>query len=68
MLSPHLKLPLSGSSSSVSILKSMVIACSLFATKAILSFLRTVKLTLLSSFAPSTSFVSPSTVRITLLP
>ena len=66
MLRPHLKLPLSGVSSSMRILKSIVIACSLFPTKAILSFLRTVKLTLLRSFTPSTSFVSPSTVRISL--
>ena len=66
MLSPHLKDPLSAISSSISILNNMVIDCSFFATKAILSFLRTVKFTLSRSLTPSTVFDNPSTVRISL--
>ena len=62
MVVPHLKVPASGSSSSIKILNSVVVAISSSPTKAILSPLFTRKLT----FRPSTVLVRPSTARISL--
>ena len=66
MVVPHLKVPASGSSSSIKILNSVVVAISSSPTKAILSPLFTRKLTLSSTFRPSTVLVRPSTARISL--
>ena len=61
METPHLKVPSSGCSSSIRILNSMVIACSLSPIKATLSVRPRVKLTLFRSFTPSTVLEMPLT-------
>ena len=60
---PHFIVPSSGSSSSASILKSIVIACSDSPMKATLSVRLRVKETLLRSFTPSTVLDMPLTLR-----
>ena len=62
METPHFMLPSSGSSSSASILKRAVIACSDSPMKATLSVLERVKETLLRSFTPSTVLDTPLTL------
>ena len=60
---PHLMLPSSGSSSSASILKSIVMVCSDSPMKATLSVRLRVKETLFRSFTPSTVLDMPLTLR-----
>ena len=66
MVTPHLKLPSSGSISPTRMRNSAVAPASLSPTKAILSPLRTVKVTLSSTFTPSTVLDRFSTVRMSL--
>ena len=63
---PHLNVPSSGCSSSMRILNSMVIACSLSPMNATLSVRPRVKLTLFSSFTPSTVLEMPLTCNTSL--
>ena len=63
---PHLTLPSSGSSSPMRILNIVVCASSFSPTKAILSFLPTMKETLSRSFTPSMVFDTSVTNRISL--
>ena len=63
---PHLKLPSSGCISPANICISAVWPASLSPTRAILSLRFMTKLTLSSTFTPSTVFESPSTNRMSL--